>query len=159
MANYISQGRSNYFAVKDAEAFLADIANCNVQVIQDTTKDGQTLYGFLDDENGDGLDTWYARQADDETGEPEVTWGEFFQKHLADGWVAIITSIGSEKYRYLNGEATAYNNKGEDKFISLDSILQLGADLGENITPATYEATRGEKLDLTSPRIVAILAL
>lgn len=143
MANYISQGRSNYFAVKDAEAFLADIAKCNVQLITNKTEDGQTLYGFMDDESGDGMDTWYAWSADDLADEDdpegaELTWGDFFKKHLADGWVAIITSIGSEKYRYLNGEATAYNNKGEDKFVSLDSILQLGADLGENITPATY---------------------
>ena len=139
MANYISQARSNYFAVKDAEAFLADIAKCNVQLIQDTTKDGQTLYGFLDDENSDGMDTWYAWSADDEDEDStELTWGEFFQKHLADGWVAIITSIGSEKYRFLNGEATAYNNKGEEKFISLDTILELAKELGDNITPATY---------------------
>jgi hypothetical protein len=138
MANYIGQARTNYFAVKDEQAFLEDIAKCNVKLIMSATEDGKPLYGFLDDESGDGMDTWYAWGADDEDDEPEFTWGEFFQKHLADGWVAIITEIGSEKYRYLNGSATAYNNKGEDKFVSLDSILQLGAELGEHITPATY---------------------
>jgi hypothetical protein len=139
VANFIAQGRSNYFAVKNEEAFLADIAKCNVQLTQSKTADGQTLYGFLDNEDGDGLDTWYAWSGDGiDDNDTEWTWGEFFQKHLADGWVAIITNIGSEKYRYLNGEATAYNNKGEDKFISLDSIVELGKELGENVTPPTY---------------------
>lgn len=139
MANYISQTRSNYFAVKDEQAFREDIAKCNVELLTYNREDGQTLFGFMDDESGDGMDTWFAWSADDEDEDStELTWGEFFQKHLADGWVAIITSIGHEKYRYLNGEATAYNNKGEEKFVSLDSILQLGAELGENVTPPTY---------------------
>jgi hypothetical protein len=140
VANYIAQGRSNYFAVKDEDAFLADIANCNVELLTYKTEDGQTLYGFMDAGYGDGLDTWYARSADDDTTSEgdEVTWSEFFQKHLADGWVAIIISIGSEKMRYLNGEATAYNNKGEERFINLEGIVQLGKELGENITTPTY---------------------
>jgi hypothetical protein len=139
MANYIAQARSNYFAVKNEEAFLADIQKCNVELITNKTEDGQTLYGFMDDESGDGMDSWYAWSADDEDEDStELTWGEFFQKHLADGWVAIITEIGSEKYRFLNGYSTAYNNKGEEKFISLDHIVELAKELGDNITTATY---------------------
>lgn len=137
MANYYGQGRTNYFAVKDAEAFLADIAKCNVQVITRETESGQTLYGFMDNEEGDGID-WFAWSADDDTDEPEVTWGEFFKKHLADGWVAVILNIGSEKYRFLNGEATAYNNKGEDRFISINDFVEHFSVLGDNIAPASY---------------------
>ena len=139
MANYIAQGRSNYFAVKDEQAFREDIAKCNVELIEHKTEDGQTLFGFMDEGYGDGLDTWYAWSGDGiDDQETELTWGDFFQKHLADGWVAIITSIGSEKMRYLNGEATAYNNKGEDKFISISDIVTLASELGENVTPPTY---------------------
>jgi hypothetical protein len=137
MANYIAQGRTNYFAVKDEEAFLADIAKCNVELLRSKTDDGQTLFGFMDNEDGDGID-WFAWSADDDTDEPEVEWGEFFQKHLADGWVAVILNIGSEKYRYLNGEATAYNNKGEGRFISINDFVEHFSFLGDNITPATY---------------------
>jgi hypothetical protein len=140
MANYIAQGRSNYFAVKDEQAFREDIAKCYVELIERKTDAGQTLFGFLDNGEGEGID-WFAWQADDDDPTPagnEFTWGEFFQKHLADGWVAIIMNIGAEKMRYLNGEATAYNNKGEDKFISLDEIVTLASDLGENVTPPTY---------------------
>lgn len=138
MANYISQARTNYFAVKDEEAFLADIAKCNVQLITNKTEDGQTLYGFMDDESGDGMDSWYAWSTDDETDDEELTWGEFFQKHLADGWVAIITEIGSEKYRFLNGYSTAYNNKGEERFIDISTIVTLGTEIGDNVTSPTY---------------------
>ena len=138
MANYIAQGRTNYFAVKDAEAFLADIAKCNVQVISRETESGETLYGFLDNEEGEGID-WFAWSADDDhPDEPEMTWGEFFKTHLADGWVAVILNIGSEKYRFLNGEATGYNNKGEEKFISINDFVDNFQDLGNFLTPASY---------------------
>jgi len=139
MANYIAQGRTNYFAVKDADAFLEDIAKCNVQVIKSETESGETLFGFMDNEDGDGLDTWYAWSGDGiDDNDTEWTWGEFFQKHLADGWVAVILNIGSEKYRYLNGEATAYNNKGEDKFISINDFVDHFSGLGDYIAPASY---------------------
>jgi hypothetical protein len=142
MANYIGQGRSNYFAVKDEQAFREDIAKCNVQLIERKTEDGQTLFGFMDNEDGDGLDTWYAWSAgafdNEDEEEPEVTWGEFFQKHLADDWVAVILNIGSEKYRFLNGEATAYNNKGEDKHLDINNFITHFSGLGKHLAPASY---------------------
>jgi hypothetical protein len=140
MANYIAQGRSNYFAVKDEQAFREDIEKCNVQLIERKNEEtGQTLFGFMDNEDGDGLDTWYAWSGDGiDDNDTEWTWGEFFNKHLADGWVAVILNIGSEKYRFLNGEATAYNNKGEDKFISINDFVEHFSGLGDNISPASY---------------------
>lgn len=135
MANYYGYGRTNYFAVKDEQAFREDIGKTFVELLErKTEEDGQTLFGFLQDD----LDTWYAIEADDETGEPEVTWAEFFQKHLADGWVAIIMEVGHEKYRFLNGTATAYNNKGEERFIDIGKIVELGLELGEFVTSPTY---------------------
>jgi hypothetical protein len=137
MANYIAQGRTNYFAVKDEQAFREDIAKCYVELIERKTEGGQTLFGFLDNGEGEGID-WFAWQADDDTDEAEFTWGDFFKKHLADGWVAIITNIGSEKMRFLTGEATAYNNKGEERFIDISNIVTLGKEIGDNVTSPTY---------------------
>jgi hypothetical protein len=139
VANYYGQARSNYFAVKDEQAFRADIEKCDVHLLTHTTEDGQTLFGVMDSEGSDSpMDTWFAWSADDETDEPEMTWSEFFQKHLADGWVAILVEIGSEKYRFLNGVATAYNNKDDNRTIDLSSIVELGYQLGENVTSPTY---------------------
>jgi hypothetical protein len=139
MANYYGKARSNYFAVKDEQSFREDIAKCNVHLLERTTEDGQILFGMMDnDDDGYPMDTWMAWSADDDTDEPEMTWGEFFQKHLADGWVVILMEIGSEKHRFLTGTASAFNNKGEERFIDLSDIVNLGKEIGEYVTSPTY---------------------
>jgi hypothetical protein len=136
MANYYGQTRSNYFAVKDAESFTAELENYPVKVITKEIE-GVKLYGFLDaDDDGSG-EIWSI--FNHETDEfDEIDWGHVFKRHLQDDWVAVIITTGSEKYRYFVGDATAYNNKGESKTLNLEHIYQLGKDLGENITFATY---------------------
>jgi hypothetical protein len=137
MANYYGQTRSNYFAVKDAEAFTTELENYPVRVITQETKEGGKLYGFLDaDDDGSG-EIWsiYNNETDEYD---EIDWGHVFKRHLQDDWVAVIITTGSEKYRYFTGDATAYNNKGESKTLNLEYIYQLGKDLGENITFASY---------------------
>lgn len=135
MANYYGQTRSNYFAVKNADVFLEEMKKFPVEIIKEE-KNGMTLYGFLDaDSNGGGSVDYYA----DADGEYiEVDWEDFFARHLADGWVAIIMSSGAEKYRYISGYATAYNNKRETMFVSLEDIYTLATQVGENITRAEY---------------------
>lgn len=135
MANYYGQTRSNYFFVKDAEAFKAELAKYPVEIITQE-KDGKTLYGFMDtDPNGGGDASSYY---DEEEQDSEMDWADFFKRHLADGWVAIIMHTGAEKYRYLGGQATAFNNKGEEMFISLEDIYTLATQIGENITRAEW---------------------
>ena len=135
MANYYGQTRSNYFEVKDVEAFTQELSKYPVEIITQE-QDGVTLYGFMDrDVDGAGnVDYYY----DEETGEnsEDISWGEFFSRHLEDDWVAVIIHAGSEKYRYINGLATAYNNKGEGRAIGLDDIYHLATELGENTTTA-----------------------
>lgn len=135
MANYYGQTRSNYFFVKDADAFLEEMKKFPVEIIKEE-KNGMTLYGFLDaDSNGGGSVDFYA----DEDGEYiEVDWSDFFARHLADGWVAVIVSSGNEKYRYISGHAVAYNNKGEEIHLDLSDIYTIANHLGDNITRAEY---------------------
>lgn len=139
MANYYGKTRSNYFAVKDAEAFKAELTNYPVTV-ETSVRDGATLYAFMDnDDNGEG-EIW-SRYELDENGEYEmieINWADVFKRHLVDEWVAVIISAGSEKYRYIYGDATAYNNKGESRTINLQHIYDLANDLGKSITLATY---------------------
>ena len=135
MANYYGQTRTNYFFVKDADAFLAETAKYPVEVITQV-KDGKTLYGFMDaDSNGGGDIDNYTNEEGEYL---EVDWVEFFKRHLADGWVAVIVSSGAEKYRYISGLAHAYNSKGEFVGLDLSDIYTLANHLGDNITTAEY---------------------
>jgi hypothetical protein len=137
MANFYGQTRSNYFAVKDAEAFKAELSKYPVNIIEQE-KDGVTLYGFLDDDpDGSGqIDYYYDEEAGDNS--EDISWGEFFKRHLQDDWVAIIVSSGHEKYRYISGYATAYNNKGEVVHLDLTDIITLSSHLGSKTTVAEY---------------------
>ena len=137
MANYYGQARTNYFAVKDGQAFEDEMAKLPVEVITQTNDDGLKLYGFLDsNQDGAGLDYYVWDEETDE--DIEIDWTATLAKHLADGWVAIIMEVGHEKYRYLNGYASAVNNKGETRTLSLNDILTRSADLGDNVTGVGY---------------------
>jgi hypothetical protein len=144
MANYYGIGRTNYFAVKSAEDFTAEMANYPVEVIT-REQDGVTLYGLLDaNSDGGGWEWSYVAELEDEDGEPietdlEIDWAEVFARHLVDGWVAILMETGAEKYRYVSGYALAVNSKGESHEINLSrDIAKLALTLGENVTDASY---------------------
>jgi hypothetical protein len=136
VANFYGQTRSNYFAVKDAKAFVAELENYPVRVITQE-KNGVTLYGFLDADDDGAGEIWsiYNNETDEFD---EIDWAAVFGRHLQDDWVAVIITTGSEKYRYFTGDATAYNNKGESKTINLEHIYQLASGLGAEITHAAY---------------------
>lgn len=137
MANYYGSGRTNYFLVKDAEEFKKDIDALGVgfEVVSRTNAQGTVHVALLsEDESGFPADTYNEETEDYET----ISWEEIFGKHLVDGSVAIIIEVGSEKLRYLNGYAVAYNNKGESKSIGLEEIYDLAKELGSEITRAEY---------------------
>jgi len=136
MANFYGQARSNYFAVKDAGAFLDEMTQYPVEVITQE-KDGVTLYGFVDADADGGADVW-SKWDEDIAETVEIDWAEVFKRHLQDDWVAVIVSVGWEKYRYFQGDTVAFNNKGESKTINLEHIYELASDLGSNRTYATY---------------------
>jgi hypothetical protein len=137
MANYYGQARTNYFAVKDAEAFREDIKNYPVELIERKNEEtGETLFGFMDaSQDGAGLDDFIY---DDDFEATEISWEDLFEKHLVDGWVAVILETGAEKYRYLVGCATAYNNKREVKHIDINDFVTHFSGMGDNIAPASY---------------------
>jgi hypothetical protein len=58
--------------------------------------------------------------------------------HLADGYVAVVVEIGAEGLRCLNGNATAVNNQGEIKQVSLGDIYDLAKGMGATVTQAEY---------------------
>lgn len=136
MANYIGQGRSNYFVVKDADAFRAEFEQYGVEIIERAV-DGEILYGFMDNSlDGGGL-SW-SRYNEETEDFDDIDYLDAVSKHLAEGEVCIIIESGSEKYRYLNGVAYAVNSKGESKVVSLTDIYEQAKELGSNITQAQY---------------------
>lgn len=136
MANYYGVTRTNYFAVKNEEEFRAEIANLPVELIE-AKEEGKKVFGFLDADSDGGGDI-FSRWNEETDEHEEIDWQAFFQKHLADDWVAIIVSSGAEKHRYINGFAIAYNNKGESRSVGVEDIYKLSEDLGSRRIHASY---------------------
>lgn len=114
MANYVGTFRSNYFGVKDADAFQQFCEKHNLEFIE---KDSR--YGFLmhpDTEGGFSISGW------DSEAEEETDILTEIAEHLATDQVAIIIEVGQEKMRYLVGHAWLVNADGEQKFLDLTDL-------------------------------------
>lgn len=105
MANYCAKTRSNYFKVVDSTALKDLIDNAvssdaEVQLWEKKAENGTLYYAF-------GCDgTIYGIDVSDNLEDPEYDYDEFIrrlQKLLPEDDAIIITSIGSEKLRYLCG--------------------------------------------------------
>lgn len=147
MANYYGVGRTNYFRVKDLDAFIEElkpIRGLNLQVREDLrVKDdpcpetGKPWVMLMDDNpDGGGWCPYYDQDGDE--ADYDVDLEEVIANHLIDGDVAIIMETGHEKYRYLIGWASAVNSKGESVRINLDDIYKAAETLGSIITRAQY---------------------
>ena len=132
MANYYSSARTNYFRVKEVDAFNAWVKefedNNGVEVV-----DKEDTFAILfDGESGVPI----SREVDGDY-EP-LDFMDELSNHLADDEVAILHESGAVKLRYINGFAIAVNNKGERRVISLDDIYVHAKELGKNVTLAQY---------------------
>lgn len=130
MANYYAASRTNYFEVKDIEAFQEDMAQYEVEVRQ---KHDTELFCILAQDHGSGCFPCYNNETDE-----SFSFEEKIAPHLKDGWVGIIMEAGAEKMRYIHGHAVAFNNQGEERFIYLSEIQKLAMELGEYVTETQY---------------------
>lgn len=136
MANWYGSSRTNYFQVKDPDAFKAEMAKHEVDVWQSTTR-GTDWFG-LGAQTEDG--SWPSvLDADDD---PVAEFWEVVAPHLADGQVAVLQTIGAEKLRYLTGYAIAVTNAAAPVFVSIDDVYmqayaKFGVPMG-SIADATY---------------------
>jgi hypothetical protein len=123
MANYNCVVRTNYFHVKDAEAFegfMEHVHGDDLELFYE--KDGS--YGF----GGYGSIYGYVENVDDD--DCEESYDDMIkglQTHLADGDAIIITEVGFEKLRYLVGLVTVIT-QSDCKTRSLDG---MGLDLAK----------------------------
>jgi len=136
MANYYAHCRTNYFKVKDPNAFSE--ALLDVPDIMFEESDGAfMIWG----NNPDGAG-WPTMIFNDETND----WDDFdlplfVADYLADDSVAIFMEVGYEKIRYLVGYAIAVNSKGETRDVSIHDIYEKAVELTnnpDNITAAEY---------------------
>lgn len=136
MANYYGSARSNYFKVKDEDAFKAALSEIPDIEVHGSDKGFCVLVGSSSDSGA-----WPCWGWDEDGEEYEIDIPEIVSEHLQDNEVAIFEEVGAEKLRYLIGYAEAINNKGERRSISLNNILELAEELTdkpENITSAEY---------------------
>jgi len=131
MANYYESARTNYFRVKDADAFKAWLGTINgVELITDD----KGRFGVLFNE--DGVPS--SRYNDTTEDWDDFDFMEELAPHLADDSVAVLMGAGAEKLRYVQGYAVAINNKGEVRSLNLDAIYGMAKELGSEITEAQY---------------------
>ena len=125
MANYYASARSNYFAVKDREAFdtWADYAGLEV-LTSDHHDDRVMIAPKAECDSG-----WPAQRLNPDTND----WEEFdlcgeLWSHLLDYEVAVLFEVGSEKLRYLTGFAVAVSWEGEIERLDLNDIYGRAAE-------------------------------
>ena len=148
MANWYGTARSNYFHVKDADAFTKEVGDLfpDIRVADGCDRDPDGSVCLLD-QSGEGWPSGCEEFADDGEGrcancdkihaaESPASISELVAKHLVDDDVAIFIEIGAEKLRYLTGVAVAVNNAGGRVDLDLNEIYGLAAKLGSTITRA-----------------------
>ena len=138
MANFYGTARTNYFEVKDLEAFEEAMGRLpDLEIIHN---DG--LVGLMVNDGDSGCFPSFTYDEDNaEFDEQEIDIAEYVAEHLADGAVAIFIQAGAEKLRYVSGYAEAINNKFQRKALSLDNIYDMAAGLttsAKAITRAEY---------------------
>lgn len=113
MASYVSVARTNYFRVKDETAFMTlmsrVIAEDSVNVFDN--EDNGKKYAFT---ISGGFDLRTSVDSGCEDPEDLLEADAFYdelQSLLPDGEAVIVTTIGSEKPRYLVGSVTVVTNQ------------------------------------------------
>lgn len=136
MANWIGTARSNYFKVKDRAAFEKRMNEIEIKVLPGTGETEGKVACAADSESGGWT---YFMLNEDEDDDIEIEPALEIAEHLVDGEIAVLMSAGAEKLRYVTGNATAVNHKGECRHISLDDIYKIAEQaFGATVTDAAY---------------------
>ena len=131
MSDYTGYARSNYFKVKDLDAFRAWALPLDLDFTTDAD-DPDTVALICNTEHGE----WPYKDAEDQE-IPDFALA--LSEHLAPGQVAILMEIGHEKMRYVSGYATAINNRGQRIDIALSDIYKMAREqFGVDISAAEY---------------------
>jgi len=122
MSNYYATARSNYFGIKDKEAFKEALKEIPIQ-IEFKNAPYQNIAAIFATCETDGA--WPSNYENSEGEDAEINWNELIHPHLQDNHICILQEVGAEKLCYLTGWAIAFNNKGEEIYLSLYDIVDL----------------------------------
>lgn len=140
MANYYGSGRTNYFRVKDFDAFEQLISDFST--VESHRKEDGSVCLLVVDDDGDGSFPSYVYN--DESEEyVDIDFFALVAEHLADDEVAIFQHVGAEKLRYLEGYSVAVTNDdtGDPQFLYVgigDIYKRVADEWNLNPTRATY---------------------
>lgn len=130
MANYCCAVRTNYFHVKDPDAFLEfmdKVTACedSVNVWEDHDRAGKTVFGFGC--YGSILGVPVHKEGcneDDDCGYDDYDFDEFvngLSELVADDDAIIILESGNEKLRYVTGCALVITSK-DSEYMEIDAL-------------------------------------
>ncbi len=126
--NSIEQYRTNYFRVKNLEAFETWVARFSTDCTRIVhKKDDDSLVAILDD-SGEGVPAAY--QGKDGEDDEDFDFLEDLAEQLQPGQVAIVMSSFHEGMRFVGGWAGAVNAEGARVEVGLDDIHRLAEQLG-----------------------------
>lgn len=124
MANWIGSARTNYFSVKDVEAFKSWARAASLVVFE---KDGR--FGvYSEDEYGGWPSIVFDDDATDVHRDFDIA--DELASHVAEGEIVVCFEAGAEKLRYITGNTIAFKvtADGADKIsLALDDIYGLAA--------------------------------
>jgi len=136
MANWIGSARTNYFRVKDVDAFKAWAQAASLAVFEEDGRFGV----YSEDEYGG----WPQIVFDDDTTDAHRDFdiANELAQHAAVGEIVVCLEAGAERLRYITGSAIAFKvtADGADKIsLALDDIYNLAASKwGEEPSKAEY---------------------
>jgi len=139
MANYECATRSNYFKVKDPEAFRTFMKGVRgigdtVALWEEKNHQGEPIFGFG---TMGGIWGWSEQTdtTDDADVDDDAAYEAFIsgiQEHLADDDAVIILESGYEKLRYLIGSALIITSQVTRYFCISDIATKKAAELLHN---------------------------
>lgn len=127
MSNHTSFARSNYFAVRDEEAFRAYCERYGFTVIEDTLEGDERVFGFTSDD-GEGIPIIHTDKQSGEQRDCDPI--AELAGHVAPGDVAVVYEIGHTQTAVLTGYAYAVNSEGATASVGLEDIYEAARKLG-----------------------------
>lgn len=122
--NYEITARSNYFRVKDPQAFIDAVKALNTCMYAERHDSQPEKVALFVAVGG-----WPGYRVDEEADEHDFDLVEFIAAHLKDDDIAVLMAIGHEGLRYVTGYAQAINANGDTVEVTLEDIYQRAFDM------------------------------
>lgn len=136
MANYECATRTNYFRVKDPEAFRKFMSRvyggCELEVWEEKDTAGNIQFGFGCYDGISGYEPESPETADDNCDYGYDEFLEALQQHIAEDDAVIILECGHEKLRYIIASAIIVTSKDIESLDVCDIAASRAAVLLNN---------------------------